>query len=86
MGEAVAGHLADHLAKSRWGQPYEELSSRELEVFLLLAQAKSVSEIAGRLGLSIKTVSTYRTRILEKMSLESNAETLQYAVPNGLVG
>ena len=86
LGEAVAGHVADHLAKSRGGQPYEELSSRELEVFLLLAQAKSVSEIAGRLGLSIKTVSTYRTRILEKMSLESNAEIIQYAVRNGLVG
>ena len=47
--------------------------------------AKSVSEIAERLHLSVKTVSTYRTRILEKLSLSSNAEIIQYAVRSGLV-
>ncbi|MBI2569844.1 MAG: response regulator transcription factor [Candidatus Schekmanbacteria bacterium] len=86
LGEALAEQLADHLAKDHEGKPHEALSSRELEVFLLLAAAKSVSEIAERLHLSVKTVSTYRTRILEKMSLESNAEVMQYAVRNGLVG
>ncbi|MBI2375683.1 MAG: response regulator transcription factor [Deltaproteobacteria bacterium] len=86
LGEALAEQLADHLAKDDEGKPHESLSSRELEVFLLLAAAKSVSEIAERLRLSVKTVSTYRTRILEKMSLESNAEIMQYAVRNGLVG
>lgn len=86
LGEALAEQLADHLAKDRGGKPHETLSGRELEVFLLLAAAKSVSEIAERLGLSVKTVSTYRTRILEKMALETNAEIIQYAVRNGLVG
>lgn len=86
IGEALAERLADHLAKDETGKPHEALSSRELEVFLLLGSAKSVSDIAERLGLSVKTVSTYRTRILEKMSLESNAEIIQYAVRNGLVG
>lgn len=86
LGEALAGQLADHLAKDRAGKPHEALSSRELEVFLLLAAAKSVSETAERLKLSVKTVSTYRTRILQKMSLETNAEIIQYAVRNGLVG
>lgn len=86
LGEALAEQLADHLGKDHEGKPHETLSSRELEVFLLLAAAKSVSEIAERLRLSVKTVSTYRTRILEKMSLESNAEIMQYAVRNGLVG
>ncbi|MBI2896805.1 MAG: response regulator transcription factor [Deltaproteobacteria bacterium] len=85
LGESLAERLADHLAGARPGSPHESLSARELEVFLLLASAKSVSEIADRLGLSVKTVSTYRTRILEKMSLESNAELIQYAVRNGLV-
>ncbi len=86
LGEALAEQLADHLAQNRGGKPHEALSSRELEVFLLLAAAKSVSEIAERLGLSVKTVSTYRSRILEKMSLGTNAELIQYAVRNGLVG
>lgn len=86
LGEALAEQLADHFAKDHGGKPHEALSSRELEVFLLLAAAKSVSEIAERMGLSVKTVSTYRTRILEKMSLETNAELIQYAVRNGLVG
>jgi DNA-binding NarL/FixJ family response regulator len=85
LGEKLAGQLADLLAKDRAGKPHEALSARELEVFLLLAAAKSVSEIAERLHLSVKTVSTYRTRILEKMSLGSNAEIMQYAVRNGLV-
>lgn len=86
LGEALAELLADHLAMDRGGKPHDALSGRELEVFLLLAAARSVSEIAGRLGLSVKTVSTYRTRILEKMSLTTNAEIIQYAVRNGLVG
>ncbi|MCC7177512.1 MAG: response regulator transcription factor [Acidobacteria bacterium] len=85
LGQALAGQLADHLAGDHGGKPHEALSSRELEVFLLLAQARSVSEIAERLRLSVKTVSTYRTRILEKMSLASNAEIIQYAVRHGLV-
>lgn len=84
LGESLAEQLADHLAKDRGGKPHEALSSRELEVLLLLAAAKSVSEIGERLGLSVKTVSTYRTRILKKMSLASNAEIIQYAVRNGL--
>ncbi|HMU40486.1 MAG TPA: response regulator transcription factor [Pseudomonadota bacterium] len=84
LGEALAEQLADHLAQDRKGKLHEILSSRELEVFLLLAAAKSVSEIAEQLGLSVKTVSTYRTRILDKMSLTTNAEIIQYAVRNGL--
>lgn len=84
LGAALAEQLADHLANDRGGEPHESLSGRELEVFLLLAAARSVSEIADRMKLSVKTVSTYRTRILEKMSLSSNAEIIQYAVRNGL--
>lgn len=86
IGESLAEQLADHLAVDRGERPHEALSSRELEIFLLLASAKSVSEIAGQLGLSVKTVSTHRSRILEKMALSSNAELMLYAVRHGLVG
>ncbi len=85
--ESVARELADHLALAGDAAepPHKLLSPREYEVFLLLASARSVSEIAERLILSVKTVSTYRTRILEKMGLNSNAQLMQYAVRNGLL-
>lgn len=86
VGEALAEQLADHLASPGKGEPHEALSPREFEIFLLLAAAKSVSEIAAQLGLSVKTVSTHRSRLLEKMELHSNAELMQYAIRNGLVG
>ncbi|HVG90011.1 MAG TPA: LuxR C-terminal-related transcriptional regulator [Alphaproteobacteria bacterium] len=66
-------------------QPHESLSTRELEVFLALASGKSSSEIARAMSLSIKTISTYRARILEKMNLKSSAELMQYAMRNELI-
>lgn len=87
IGESLAEQLADHLATTaKGGPPHETLSPREFEIFLLLSSAKSVSEIAAQLGLSVKTVSTHRSRILEKMALRSNAELMQYAMRHGLVG
>lgn len=86
LGEALAEKLADHLAMDGKGDPHESLSARELDVFLLISAARSATEIADHLGLSVKTVSTYRTRILEKMGLASNAELIQYALRRGLVG
>lgn len=86
VGDDLAEQLADHLAAGGTASPHESLSPRELEIFLLLASARSVSEIAAQLELSVKTVSTYRSRILEKMALRSNAELMQYAVRHGLVG
>ncbi len=83
----VASELADHVALtgSDSAALHERLSSREFEVFLMLASARSVSEIAAALSLSVKTVSTYRTRILQKMGMDSNAQLMQYALRNGLV-
>jgi two-component system invasion response regulator UvrY len=86
VGEDLAAQLADHLAGGASASPHESLSPRELEIFLLLAAARSVSQIAAQLRLSVKTVSTHRSRILEKMALRSNAELMQYAVRHGLVG
>jgi len=65
--------------------PHERLSSREYQVFLLLAKGKSITDIATDLNLSVKTISTYRTRIIEKTGLDSNALLAVYAVKNRLL-
>ena len=61
------------------------LSEREFQIFAKLAEGKSVSEIAAKLFLSVKTVSTYRTRILEKMGMKTNADITYYAIKNNLL-
>ncbi len=63
----------------------ETLSDREYQVMRRLAAGKTVGEIAEELSLSVKTISTYRTRILEKMRMSTNAELIHYAIRNGLV-
>lgn len=65
--------------------PHETLSDREFEVLKLLASGKSVSEIADSMYLSVTTVSTYRTRILQKIGLRNNAELTLYAIENKLI-
>jgi DNA-binding NarL/FixJ family response regulator len=64
---------------------HERLSQREFEVLRLLASGTTVSEIAAMLSLSDKTVSTYRTRVLEKLSLNTNAELVRYALEHSLI-
>jgi len=64
---------------------HELLSDRELQVLQLIAAGKTVSEIAETISLSVNTISTYRTRILEKLSLSNNAELTRYALDNHLV-
>lgn len=85
IGASLAEQLAAHVALDRERPPHELLSAREFEVFRLIASAKGLTEIAEDLGLSVKTVSTYRTRILEKMQMGTNAELMQYAIRKGLV-
>jgi two-component system invasion response regulator UvrY len=65
--------------------PHELLSDREYEILCLIASGKTPSQIARQLSLSVKTVSTYRTRLLEKMNLETSAQLTHYAIKNGLV-
>lgn len=65
--------------------PHETLSDRELEVLCLIATGKTVGEIAAQLCLSDKTISTYRTRLLEKMRMKTSAELTHYAIQNKLV-
>jgi len=77
----LADILADELLLASSEKPaHESLSNRESQVLRLLAQGKGVSEIAGELLLSPKTVSTYRTRILEKLHLNNTAEMIRYAI------
>ena len=79
--ELLAGALAGVSA----ALPHESLSERELQVFLRLAKGESVSGIADTLKLSVKTVSTYRSRLLEKLEVASNAELAAYALRHGLM-
>ncbi len=85
LSESIAENLADYMAIGGCEFPHEFLSAREYEVFILIAKGRAVSEIGAMLSLSTKTVSTYRTRILEKMSLRSNGELMRYALQHGLV-
>lgn len=83
VSPAVAELLANSVGRSN-DSPHELLSDREYQVMLLLAAGKTVSEIAAEISLSVKTVSTYRARILEKMNLRNNAELMLYAIRNKL--
>ena len=64
---------------------HETLSDREYEVLCMIALGKTVKEIADKLSLSVKTISTYRARILEKMKMKNNAELTHYVIREGLI-
>lgn len=85
VSAAVAKMLADAISNQSEHQPHEFLSNREYEIFRLLASSKTVSQIARELALSVKTVSTHRAHIMEKMKLKNNAEIIRYALVQGLV-
>lgn len=81
----VAEKLVFELDDSSDELPHQGLSDREFEVLRLIASGKTVSEIAELLSLSVKTISTYRSRILEKMKMKHNAELTHYALKHELV-
>jgi two-component system, NarL family, invasion response regulator UvrY len=85
VSEALAERLAGDVGGRTAGAPHERLSDREFEVMRGIASGSTVSEIAAQMHLSVKTVSTYRTRLLEKMGMGSNAELTRYAIEHGLV-
>ena len=82
---AVAELLAQQLNRKNDATPHEQLSEREFQVFLKLAKGETAGDIAKALSLSVKTVSTYRTRVMEKMSLASNSYLTYYALKNKLI-
>jgi len=81
----IAEKLANALGENNALQPHETLSDREFDVFKLLASGKAVSDIATQLSLSATTVSTYRSRIMEKMNMRTNAELTRYAIEKSLI-
>lgn len=81
----LAEKLADSFTNETDKRPHEILSDREFDVFKLLAIGKSVSEIAEQLSLSVTTISTYRSRVMEKMNMRSNAELARYAIENKIL-
>ena len=85
VSSTLAERLAFNLDQETEKAPHEMLSDREYEVLCMIASGKTVGEIADILYLSVKTVSTYRARILEKMNLRTNAELTHYAMKNHLV-
>jgi len=92
VSPTLAEHLAEHLDSAGGGAggagqraPHELLSDREFEVMRRLGSGLTVSQIASELAISAKTVSTYRTRILEKMAVDTNADLVRYAARHGLI-
>jgi two-component system invasion response regulator UvrY len=88
-GEYISASVADELvmfARNDNDQPlHKQLSDREYQVLCLIASGKEVKEISTELALSAKTISTYRSRLMEKMHMNTNAELTYYAIQNGLV-
>jgi two-component system, NarL family, invasion response regulator UvrY len=81
----VAEKLASSVARGETGPLHESLSDREFQILKMIASGKTVSQIGRELALSVKTISTHRTRILKKMNLKTNSELTHYAIRNGLV-
>jgi len=86
----ISPALAELLALEATGNapepPHRQLSNREFQIFVQLAGGKTVTQIAGEIHLSVKTVSTYRTRIMQKMNCERNADLTAYALRHNLMG
>ncbi len=82
---AVAELLARNLGGDHTKAAHEKLSERELQVFLRLAKGETIGDIARSLSLSVKTVSTFRSRVMEKLALQSNSDLTYYAMKNGLI-
>ena len=82
---SIADRLAGYIEDSTTRPAHELLSDREMQVLVLIGSGKTVREIAEELKLSVKTVSTYRSRLLEKMALASNADLIRYAIHHRLV-
>jgi two-component system, NarL family, invasion response regulator UvrY len=85
ISASVAELLAQQLNRPKDMAAHEQLSEREFQVFLKLAKGETAGDIATNLSLSVKTVSTYRTRLMEKMNLASNSDLTYYALKNQLI-
>ena len=85
ISPTLAETLADSVAGGGVDLPHEKLTDREFQVMCMIASGKTVSEIGAELFLSVKTISTYRQRVLEKMNMKNNSELTHYAIKNNLL-
>jgi DNA-binding NarL/FixJ family response regulator len=85
ISPALADFLAVNLTEDREKPLHESLSARELQVLRLIVAGKSIKEIAGEVSRSPKTISTFRSRILQKLDMKNNAQLFQYAIRNNLI-
>lgn len=85
VSPALAERMASYLDIDVQKPPHERLSDREFLILRMIGSGKTVSQIAKELSLSVKTISTYRARLLEKMDMKNNAEVTHYAIQNQLV-
>jgi two-component system invasion response regulator UvrY len=85
ISPSLAQELANHIGEDHETPLHETLSDREYQTLIMIASGKAVSEIAAELVLSVKTISMYRSRLLQKMKLKHNAELTHYAIKNHLV-
>jgi DNA-binding NarL/FixJ family response regulator len=85
ISSSLAKILASHLDADTEKKPHETLSNREFQVMCMISSGKSIKEIADELCLSIKSISTYRTRILEKLKVKNDVELTHYAIQNMLI-
>jgi len=85
ISNTILDILTNNLSQKPTNSLHELLSDRELQVLQLIGEGKPVSQIATEIGLSVNTISTYRTRILQKMNLKNNADLLRYAIDNNMV-
>jgi len=86
VSPSLAEMLANALDQDTERPPHASLSDREFQVLCKIASGMTVSQIAEEISLSVKTISTYRSRVLEKMNMHNNAELTRYAIQSGLVG
>jgi two-component system invasion response regulator UvrY len=85
ISQSLAENIALYLEKDSSRQKHEELSEREFEIMVKLANGRSLQEIGNELFISVKTVSTYRSRIMEKMELSKNADLTRYCIGKNLI-
>jgi DNA-binding NarL/FixJ family response regulator len=85
ISPSLAEKLADSITDFKEKPPHEYLADREYQVLCMLASGRTITEIAHELFLSVKTISTYRQRILQKMNMKNNAELTHYVINNRLI-
>ncbi len=85
VSASLAEQLATYLTEGRAAMPHEQLTDREYQVMCLIASGNTITQVAKELDLSVKTISTYRSRLLHKMGLNNNAEMIRYVLEHNLL-